>query len=100
MEDVALGDGPVNAAFNAVDKLTGPQSRKLVDYAIHSISQGEDALGEVAVKVQEGKRRVTGRGLSVDIMEASILAYINAINKLAEMGERYDEEVSPEFGNP
>ena len=100
LEDVALGDGPVNAAFNAVDKLTGPQSRKLLDYAIHSISQGEDALGEVAVKVQEGKRRVTGRGLSVDIMEASILAYINAINKLAEMGERYDEEVSPEFGNP
>ena len=100
LEDVALGDGPVNAAFNAVDKLTGPQNRKLLEYAIHSISQGEDALGEVAVKVQEGKRRVTGRGLSVDIMEASILAYINAINKLAEMGERYDEEVSPEFGNP
>ena len=43
---------------------------------------------------------MTARGLSVDIMEASILAYINAINKLAEMGERYDEEVSPEFGNP
>ena len=50
-----------------LDKLTGPQTRKLLDYAIHSISQGEDALGEVAVKVEEGKRRVTGRGLSVDI---------------------------------
>ncbi len=100
LEDVALGDGPVNAAFNAVDKLTSPRDRKLVDYAIHSISQGEDALGEVAVKVQEGKRRVNGRGLSVDIIEASILAYINAINKLAEMGERYDEKISPEFGNP
>lgn len=91
LEDVALGEGPVNAAYNAIDKLTGPEKRDLLDYAIHSISQGEDALGEVAVKVREGKRQVVGRGLSVDIMEASILAYINAINKLAQMGERYDD---------
>jgi 2-isopropylmalate synthase len=91
LEDVALGDGPVNAAFNAVDKLVEAPERKLEDYSIHSISGGEDALGEVVVKLRAGKQLVTGRGLSVDVMEASILAYINGINKLVEMGERYDE---------
>ncbi|HPU18075.1 MAG TPA: alpha-isopropylmalate synthase regulatory domain-containing protein, partial [Bacillota bacterium] len=66
--------------------------RKLEDYSIHSISGGEDALGEVVVKLRSGKNLVTGHGLSVDIMEASILAYINGINKLVEMGDRYDED--------
>ena len=63
--------------------------RKLEDYSIHSISSGEDALGEVVIKLRSGKHLITGHGLSVDIMEASILAYINGINKLVEMGDRY-----------
>ena len=54
----------------------------LTDYQINSVSDGEDALGEVTVKVQSGKRSVRGRGLSTDVIESSILAYINAINKL------------------
>ncbi|NLB29483.1 MAG: 2-isopropylmalate synthase [Clostridiales bacterium] len=92
LEDVALGDGPIDAAFNAVDKLVGAPAHKLEDYSIHSISGGEDALGEVAVKLRSGQRLVTGRGLSVDIMEASLLAYIDGINKLIEMWDRYDED--------
>ncbi|MFY9381024.1 MAG: 2-isopropylmalate synthase [Eubacteriales bacterium] len=91
-EDVALGDGPVNAAYNAIDKIVEAPERKLEDYSIHSISSGEDALGEVVIKLRSGKHLITGHGLSVDIMEASILAYINGINKLVEMGDRYDED--------
>jgi len=48
------------------------------------VSEGEDALGEVIVKLKNGEDMVTGRGLSTDIIEASILAYINGINKLLE----------------
>lgn len=95
VEDVALGNGPVNAAYNAIDKLVDASAhgqlaptRKLEDYQIRSVGDGEDALGEVVVKVRSGSFFTTGRGLSVDVMEASVLAYINGINKLIEMGER------------
>ncbi|MDD4797144.1 MAG: 2-isopropylmalate synthase [Eubacteriales bacterium] len=86
-EEVALGDGPIDAAYNAIDKITGLGAHELEDYAIHSISQGRDALGEVIVKVKAGNKTVSGRGLSTDIIQASILAYLNAVNKLLEKGE-------------
>lgn len=91
LEDVALGDGPIDAAYNAIDKIVEGPSHQLEDYSIHSISEGEDALGEVVVKLKAGTQTITGRGLSVDIMEASLLAYINGVNKLIEMGDRYEE---------
>ncbi len=91
LEDVALGDGPIDAAYNAIDKLVEAPAHKLEDYSIHSISEGEDALGEVVVKLKAGTQLITGRGLSVDIMEASLLAYINGVNKMLEMGNRYEE---------
>lgn len=85
VEDVALGDGPINAAFNAIDKLVDAPERTLEDYQIRSVGEGEDALGEVVVKLLSHGRITIGRGLSVDVMEASLLAYINGINKLIEM---------------
>ena len=81
-EEVAIGDGPIDAAFNAVDKLIPAASHSLEDYAIQTISEGKDAQGEAIVKIRCGDRVVTGRGLSTDIVEASILAYINGMNKL------------------
>jgi len=81
-EEVALGDGPIDAAFNAVDKLIAAPEHSLEDYAIQTISEGKDAQGEAIVKIRCGDRVVTGRGLSTDILEASILAYINGMNKL------------------
>ena len=84
MEEVALGDGPIDAAYNAIDKCAGFNGYTLEDYAIHSISEGKDALGEVVVKLKNGEDTVTGRGLSTDIIESSILAYINGINKILE----------------
>ena len=83
-EEVSLGDGPVNAAYNAIDKITGNLCDELSNYSIHSVSQGKDALGEVTVKLRSGERTVIGRGLSTDIIESSILAYINGINKLID----------------
>ena len=85
IEEVALGDGPIDAAFNAIDKVVGLSEHSLEDYAIHSISEGKDALGEVVVKLRFGDRTVTGRGLSTDIIESSILAYLNGVNKILEM---------------
>ncbi len=85
LEEVSLGDGPINAAYAAIDKITGNLCDELSNYAIHSVSGGNDALGEVTVKLRAGERTVTGRGLSTDIIESSILAYVNGINKLLEV---------------
>ena len=78
---VAFGDGPIDAAYQSIDEIM-PIPLKLESYKINAVSQGEDALGEVVVKVASDKKTVTGRGLSTDIIESSILAYINAINKI------------------
>jgi 2-isopropylmalate synthase len=85
VEEVALGDGPIDAAYNAIDKVVGTNGYSLEDYAIHSISEGKGALGEVVVKLKSGDKTVTGRGLSTDIIESSILAYLNGVNKILEM---------------
>ena len=75
------GDGPVDACYKAVDKITGMKG-KLVDYQLHSITSGKDALGEVTVRVSSGGKVVSGRGASTDIIEASIKAYLSAMNKM------------------
>ena len=87
-EDVSIGDGPVDAAYKAIDKIINPPPHELYDYGIHSISGGKDALGEVTVKLKTQNGNVTGRGLSTDIIEASILAYINAINRLLDRTDK------------
>lgn len=81
-EEISMGDGPVDAAFKAVDKITNAPEHTLDDYTIQSISEGKDALGEAVVRIKYGNKTVTGRGLSTDIIEASIIAYINGINKI------------------
>jgi 2-isopropylmalate synthase len=86
IEEVSTGDGPIDAAYNAIDKIVKIGDHSLEDYAIHSISDGKDALGEVIVKIKYGGKVVTGRGLSTDIIESSILAYLNGINKIIDMG--------------
>ncbi|MPN27941.1 2-isopropylmalate synthase [bioreactor metagenome] len=83
-EEVSLGSGPINAAYNSIDKITGNICEELVSYDIHAVSDGNDALGEVMVKLHAKDKIVTGRGVSTDIIESSILAYINGINKLIE----------------
>ncbi|MCK9554644.1 2-isopropylmalate synthase [bacterium] len=76
------GDGPVDAIYKAIDKITGINGL-LLDYSIHSVTSGKDAIGEVLVRVDFGNGRiVNGRGASTDVVEASAKAYLNAVNKL------------------
>ena len=77
----ANGDGPVDAIYNAIDKITG-LSCKLLDYQVMSKTKGQDAQGEVSIRVQHEKREVLGKGAGVNTLEASTLSYLNAINKL------------------
>ena len=90
--DCAIGNGPVDACFKAIDRITKAKG-KLVDYIVRSTSVGKDALGEVSVKVQFGKtcKPVPGRGAATDVVEASARAYLNAVNRsimLDELGKR------------
>lgn len=80
-QDASIGDGPVDAALRAIDRLTGTQG-KLMEYALRAVSQGMDALGEVTAKVDFGDGKlVTGKGASTDVIEASARAYLNAVNR-------------------
>ena len=74
------GDGPVDACYRAIEKITGVQA-SLVHYAIQSVTSGKDALGEVNVKLVLRGKEVSGRGTSTDVIEASVKAYLFALNK-------------------
>jgi len=80
-EEVASGDGVVDASFNAIEKIFDI-GLILKDYKIKSISKGRDALGEARVKILYKEKTYHGIGLSTDVIEASIKAYINVINKI------------------
>ena len=79
-EDVALGDGPIDAAYSAIDKIIQPPEHTFGIWNIHSVSEGKDTLGEVTVRLYADGKTYTGKGLSTDVIEASISAYINAVN--------------------
>ena len=81
LHDAGIGDGPVDAALKAIDRLTETKGR-LKDYSLRAVSQGKDALGEVTLKVDFGDGElVTGKGATTDIIEASARAYLNAVNR-------------------
>lgn len=81
LEEVSVGDGPIDAAFKAIDKIAG-LTFTLEDYTIRSVTEGQDAQGEAMVKIRRDEHVYTGKGVSTDIFEASVLSYINAINKM------------------
>ena len=83
----STGDGPVDACYKAIEKITKIKT-KLLDYRIEAVTSGKDALGEVSVKVESEKNVAIGRGSSTDIIEASAKAYLNAINKLASKNKK------------
>jgi 2-isopropylmalate synthase len=83
--DAGTGDGPIDAALKTIDRITGNRG-SLLDFAVNSVTRGKDAVGEVSVRVHFGKEKaaeriVTGKGSSTDIIEASALAYLNALNR-------------------
>jgi len=80
--EASIGDGPVDAALHAVDRITELKST-LNEFQIRATTAGKDALGEVNVKVESGGKLFVGRGVSTDVVEASVRAYIDAANKIA-----------------
>ncbi len=80
--DAEFGDGPVDAAFKTIKKITGINC-SLVTFAIKAITGGTDALGEVTVRIEYKGKQVTGQGADTDIIVASAKGFVNALNKLA-----------------
>jgi 2-isopropylmalate synthase len=90
VQDAGTGDGPIDAMLKTIDRITGLKG-SLADYSVNSVTRGKDAIGEVTVRVAFGgsasvplavvDKIVTGKGSSTDIIEASALAYLNALNR-------------------
>ncbi len=81
-QGASVGDGPVDAVCRAISQVTGTSAR-LERYEIRAVTSGTEAMGEVTVQLEEGGRKVSGRGASTDVIEASAKAYIDGLNQLA-----------------
>ncbi len=81
VQGVQIGDGPINAAFLAIESIIGAHY-ELDDFQIQSVTEGRQALGSAIVKLRSNGKLYSGNGISTDIIGASIRAYINAVNKI------------------
>ena len=95
METVAFGMGPIDAAFHAIENLV-QSGAQLASYTIPSMSRGVDAQGEVIVQLERDGKQITGRGMSADIIDASIKAYLDGVNQL--IGGQSGEHTGPCHG--
>lgn len=86
LEGICIGDGPVDAAFRAIEQIIG-RHYELDDFQIQTVTEGRDSMGSALVRLREGGKLYSGTGISTDILGASIRAYINALNKIV-----YEEE--------
>ena len=86
MADAALGTGPVDAVYQAINRLVGV-SNKLIEFSVTSVTAGIDAIGEVTIRIESEGMVYTGRGADTDIIVASAKAYINALNRLLAASE-------------
>jgi len=86
-EGNAIGDGPVDAAFKAVDAVVD-SGCELQLYSVNAITGGTDAQGEVTVRVRKDARMVNGQGADTDIVVASVKAYVHALNRLSAPEDR------------
>lgn len=91
LSGTALGNGPVDAVFEAIKKITGLEAQ-LILYTVNAITEGTDALGEVLVRLQKDGRMVNGSGSDLDIIAASAKAYINGVNLL-----QAEEKLNPQY---
>jgi 2-isopropylmalate synthase len=96
IEESAMGDGMIDAACGAIQRAAGVEAR-LITFNVSSVTGGSDALGDVVVQLDIDGRRVTGRGVATDVVEASARAYLAAINRAlaASEAQRLESEVRP-----
>ncbi len=92
VQTTACGDGPVDAAYRAIEKAVG-RSVKVDEYNIRAVTSGRQAMGEVTVAVSENGEITKGWGISTDVIEASAKAYIDALNRMALRVSRMQEQV-------
>jgi 2-isopropylmalate synthase len=97
VEASGTGDGMIDAAIAAISEATGVNGT-LSNFQVSSVTGGSDALGAVTVTVEAEGRKVSGRGVATDVVEASARAYLNAVNKLVRLRERGDEVREVEVG--
>ncbi|MBI2864970.1 MAG: 2-isopropylmalate synthase [Chloroflexi bacterium] len=81
LSDAALGTGPVDAIYKAINRIVGVPNR-LIEFSVKSVTEGIDAIGDVTIRIESEGRVYTGRGAATDIVVASAKAYMNALNKL------------------
>ncbi len=80
LEESGTGDGALDAAFSIIKKLTGMEEATLVDYHVNAVTVGTDAQGSANVILEKDGRRAVGRGAHTDVLKASVIAFINAVN--------------------
>ncbi len=97
LQDAGIGDGPVDAIYSTIQRLTGIKA-SLIDYRIRAVTKGKEAMGEVQIEVDHSGQKFRGRGISTDILEASALAYLSAINRLRNTTGRTPRTVTQHTG--
>ena len=80
-ETICLGDGPIDAAFRAIEQIVG-RHFELDDFQVQSVTEGREAMGETVVRLRSEGKLYSGRGISTDIIGSSIRAYVNTVNKI------------------
>jgi 2-isopropylmalate synthase len=88
---VAMGTGPVDAVYKAIDQVVQLPT-KLMEYAVHAVTGGIDALGEVTIRIQDNGDTFVGYGADTDIVVASAQAYLTALNKMEGNRRRHETE--------
>jgi 2-isopropylmalate synthase len=96
-EGTGTGDGMIDAAIAAISEACGVRGT-LGNFQVSSVTGGADALGAVTVTVEADGRKVTGRGVATDVVEASARAYLNAVNKIVRLRDRDDQPRIAEVG--
>ena len=81
LQSVSYGDGPIDAAFLAIEQVLGVHF-ELEDFQIQAVTEGREAMGDALVKLRNNGKLYSGRGISTDIIGASVRAYLNAVNKI------------------
>ncbi len=87
IQEAAIGDGPVSAIFNAIDRATGLHA-VLEEFHIQAVSPGRESIGEASVRISKNGKKFSGKGASTNILEACAKAYLNALNKNEPGGEQ------------
>ena len=81
-EGISLGDGPIDAVFLAIEHIVGCHY-ELDDFQIQSVTEGREAMGQAVVRLRNGGKLYSGRGISTDIIGSAVHAYLGALNKIA-----------------